>query len=200
MLTYYQMNFFWKLINRIYYKVLWEIGVTEDIDRTISRLRKLGFKIGNNVFLDNVKIEENYPEFLEIEDNVTIAYDTRILLHDSAMNNLFSDPIKFGKVIIKEGAYIGSRCIIMPGVTIGEKSLVGAGSIVTHDVPDETIVMGNPAKVYMNINEYRKRYLSSMKDDKYYYWDILPFMERIKDPLWQEKEKESYINFIRHSL
>ena len=194
------MNSFWKLIRKIYYKVLWEIGITEDIDRTINRLRNIGFKIGNNVFLDNVKIEENYPEFLEIEDNVTIAYDTRILLHDSSMNNLFSDPVRFGKVIIKEGAYIGSRCIIMPGVTIGKRSLVGAGSIVTKDVPDEMIVLGVPAKEYMNINDYRKKYLESIGNDKFYYWEIEPFMQRLKDPLWKEKEIESYNNFIDKSF
>ncbi len=194
------MNSFWKLIRKIYYKILWEIGVTEDINRTINRLKNLGFKIGNNVFLDNVKIEENYPEFLEIEDNVTIAYDTRILLHDSSMNNLFSDPVRFGKVVIKEGAYIGSRCIIMPGVTIGKRSLVGAGSVVTKDVPEEMIVVGIPAKEYMNINDYRKRYLNSMENDKFYYWKIDPLMERLKDPLWKEKEMKSYDEFINESF
>ena len=193
------MNSFWKLVRKIYYKVLWEIGVIEDIDRATQRLRNIGFKIGSNVFLDNTKIEENYPEFLEIEDNVTIAYDTRILLHDSSMNNLFKDPVRFGKVLIKDGAYIGSRCIIMPGVVIGKRALVGAGSIVTKDVPDGMIVMGSPAKIYMSIIDYREKYLSSMANDKYFYWEIEPFMERLNDPLWQKKESESYKNFIENS-
>lgn len=191
------MNILWRLIRKIYYKVLWEIGVTEDIDRTINRLRKEGFDIGENVFFDHIEIEEIYPEFLKIEDNVTIAYGTRILVHDSSMNNLFSDPVRFGKVIIKEGAYIGAKCIIMPGVTIGKGAVVGAGSLVTKDVADNTIVMGSPAKEYMSTRLYRKNFLKNMKSDKYYYWDIDPFMERLKNKNWEEEERLSYRKFIK---
>ncbi len=191
------MNVFWRFVKKIYFKVLWEIGVTEDTERAAEKLRNLGFKIGKDVFLDHVEVEEIYPEFLEIENNVTVAYGTRILLHDSSMNNLFGDPVRFGKVVIKEGAYIGSRCIIMPGVTIGKKSIVGAGSLVTKDVKDETIVMGTPAKEYMKVTEYRKKFLENIGKDKYYYWDIDPFMERLKDKDWYEKEKKSYRDFIK---
>lgn len=191
------MNVFWRFVKKIYFKVLWEIGVTEDTERSAEKLRNLGFKIGKDVFLDHVEVEEIYSEFLEIENNVTIAYGTRILLHDSSMNNLFGDPVRFGKVVIKEGAYIGSRCIIMPGVTIGKKSIVGAGSLVTKDVKDETIVMGTPAKEYMKVSEYRERFLANIGKDKYYYWNIDPFMERLKDKDWYEKEKKSYKNFIK---
>lgn len=49
--------------------------------------------------------------------------------------------------IIRKGASIGSGCTILGGLTIGERSIVGAGSVVTHDVPPETIVAGNPARV-----------------------------------------------------
>ncbi len=191
------MNFFWRFVKKIYNKVLWEIGITEDMERTVSRLRKEGFDIGESVFLDHTEIEEIYPEFLKIEDNVTIAYGTRILVHDSSMNNLFSDPIRFGKVIIKEGAYIGAKCIIMPGVTIGKGSVVGAGSLVTKNVKNNTIVMGSPAKEYMSTREYRKKFLKNMKNDKYYYWDIEPFMKRLKNENWALLEKESYIKFIK---
>ncbi len=191
------MNIFWRFIKKIYYKVLWEIGVNEDMERTINRLRGLGFDIGEDVFLDHVEIEEIYPEFLKIENNVTIAYGTRILVHDSSMNNLYSDPVRFGKVIIKEGAYIGAKCIIMPGVTIGSKSVIGAGSLVTKDVLPNTIVMGSPAKEYMKVSDYRKEFLKNIGKDKYYYWDIDPFMERLKDKDWAEKEKKSYNNFIK---
>ena len=193
------MNIFWRFIRRMYNKVAWEIGITEDMERTISRLRKEGINIGENVFLDHIEIEEIYPEFLKIEDNVTIAYGTRILVHDSAMNNLFSDPIRFGKVVIKEGAYIGAKCIIMPGVTIGQGAVVGAGSLVTKNVRDNTIVVGSPAKEYMSTTEYRKKFLVNMKKDKYYYWDIDPFMKRLKNDNWAILEKKSYKNFIRQN-
>lgn len=49
-------------------------------------------------------------------------------------------------ILIKEGAWIGANSILLPGVTIGKNSVVGAGSIVTKSVPDFTVVVGNPAK------------------------------------------------------
>ncbi|MBU2051327.1 MAG: hypothetical protein KKH61_20460 [Gammaproteobacteria bacterium] len=49
-------------------------------------------------------------------------------------------------VVIKDGVWIASRAVILPGITIGKNSVVGAGSVVTNDVPDNTLVAGNPAK------------------------------------------------------
>ncbi len=193
------MNIFWKFIRKVYFKILWEIDVTDDMDRTVRKLRDKGFDIGDNVFLDHVSIEENYPEFLKIEDNVTIAYGTRILLHDSALNNLYGDPVRFGKVLIKEGAYIGSECLIMPGVSVGKNALVGARSLVTKNVEDNTVVIGSPAKFYMSIDEYRKKFLKDISKDNYYYWNIEPFMKRLKRKNWQEEEKSSYLRFLKEN-
>ncbi len=53
----------------------------------------------------------------------------------------------FLKTLIKEGASIGANVTILPGLTIGSKSMVGAGSVVTKDVPDNCLVFGNPARV-----------------------------------------------------
>ena len=54
-------------------------------------------------------------------------------------------------VVIKDGAFIGAHCIILKGVTIGEKSIVGAGSVVTKSIPDGEIWAGNPAKYIRRI-------------------------------------------------
>jgi acetyltransferase-like isoleucine patch superfamily enzyme len=55
--------------------------------------------------------------------------------------------------LVKRGASIGSGAVILPGVTIGEKALVGAGAVVTHDVPDCSIVVGVPAKIIRRVSE-----------------------------------------------
>ena len=54
-------------------------------------------------------------------------------------------------IVIKDGAFIGAHCIILKGVTIGEKSIVGAGSVVTRSIPDGEIWAGNPAKFIRRI-------------------------------------------------
>ena len=63
---------------------------------------------------------------------------------------------KEGKVILKKGCRIGSHSVIMPGVTIGENSIIGAFSFVNIDVPDNTVAVGVPAKVIKKIKEDKK--------------------------------------------
>ena len=55
------------------------------------------------------------------------------------------------EIVIKKNAWIGARVNILPGVTIGENAIIGTGSIVTKDVPDNCIAVGNPAKVIRQI-------------------------------------------------
>jgi acetyltransferase-like isoleucine patch superfamily enzyme len=60
---------------------------------------------------------------------------------------------KVEKTIVKKGASIGSGCTILANITIGENSIVGAGSVVTKDVPANAVVAGNPAKLLRYITE-----------------------------------------------
>ena len=54
---------------------------------------------------------------------------------------------------VKRGATIGANATVLPGITIGEKAMVGAGAVVTRDVPDRTLVVGNPARVARSLEE-----------------------------------------------
>ena len=83
---------------------------------------------------------------LEIEDDVLIGPDVKI----ATVNHDYIDrcnSYNFGKVIIKKNVWIGMGAIITPGVTIGENSVVAAGSVVTKDVPSNVVVGGNPSKL-----------------------------------------------------
>ena len=87
---------------------------------------------------------------IEIEDGVLIGPDVRIATvnHDlKERHNKFY----FKMVTIKKNAWICMGAIICPGVTIGENSVVAAGAVVTKDVPPNTVVGGNPAKVIKEI-------------------------------------------------
>ncbi|MCM8758795.1 MAG: acyltransferase [Candidatus Omnitrophica bacterium] len=59
---------------------------------------------------------------------------------------VYFNPLKFERVIIKDGADIGAGSIILPGITIGEGAIIGAGSVITHDIPDYEIWAGVPAR------------------------------------------------------
>jgi len=77
---------------------------------------------------------------IEIQDNVQIGSHCTIYSWSTIDN-------KKGKVVIKEGACIGTHSVVMPGVTIGKGALVGAFSFVNRDIPDNARAMGIPAKV-----------------------------------------------------
>ena len=55
-------------------------------------------------------------------------------------------------VLVKQGAWIGAGATILPGVTVGKNAIVGAASVVTHDVPDYAVVVGNPARVIKTLD------------------------------------------------
>ena len=100
--------------------------------------------IGKNVII-NKGATILSPGKVEIEDNVLIGPEVKIATVDHDFydrHNL----LHFGKVTIKENAWIGIGAIICPGVTIGKNAVVAAGAVVTKDVPDNVVVGGNPAR------------------------------------------------------
>jgi acetyltransferase-like isoleucine patch superfamily enzyme len=73
---------------------------------------------------------------------------------------------KSGAVVLKKNCRIGSHSVIMPGVTIGENSVVGAFSFVTHDVPDNSVSFGVPAQVARKLRPQKKRAVSQSAADR----------------------------------
>lgn len=63
----------------------------------------------------------------------------------------------FGKVKIGSNVYIGNNSLIMPGVTVGDNVLIAAGSVVTHSVPDNVVIGGNPAHVICSFDDYYQK-------------------------------------------
>lgn len=98
-------------------------------------------KIGNNVTIKNC---------VQLWDGITIEDDVFIGANVTFTNDKYprskNHEYKQLKTIVKKGASIGANATILPEITIGENSMVGAGSVVTKNVPANTIVCGNPAK------------------------------------------------------
>ena len=86
----------------------------------------------------------NAEHEVEIEDYVQIGSHCSIYSHSTIDG-------KTGKVLLKENSKIGSHSVIMPGVTIGKNSIVGAGAVVFNDIPDNVIAVGCPARVIKKI-------------------------------------------------
>lgn len=107
-----------------------------------------GVKIGNNVHIGPmVTIDDVYPNFVIIEDGVSIAGQNFILTHNKPLEYHKNLSEAFlGPVIIKKNAWIAIGVIILPGVTIGEGSIVASGSVVNKDIPPFTLYGGIPAK------------------------------------------------------
>lgn len=107
-----------------------------------------GVQIGHNVHIGtDVTLDFPYPYFVIIEDGVSLAGNDYVLAH--------STPLQYHKncvesfvapTIIRKNVWVGINVTILPGVEIGEGSIVAAGSVVTKNVPPNTLVGGVPAK------------------------------------------------------
>jgi UDP-2-acetamido-3-amino-2,3-dideoxy-glucuronate N-acetyltransferase len=125
-----------------------EIGDETQIGTFVEIQR--GVKIGKRC---KIQSHSFVCDGVTIEDGVMIGHGVmftndrypRAINDDGTMKK--GDDWELVKTVVKTGAAIGSNATILPGVIIGEWALVGAGSVVTKDVPPRSIVVGNPAKV-----------------------------------------------------
>jgi len=108
----------------------------------ISYLNKVwGMNISKTAKISlKAKLDFTNPKGVNIGDGSYIAFGTVILTHDMCRN--LSKPVFIGK-----NCFIGGNAILMPGITLGDSVIVGAGSVVTKSFESNVIVSGNPAKI-----------------------------------------------------
>jgi acetyltransferase-like isoleucine patch superfamily enzyme len=123
--------------------------------------RKRGVKIGKNVHWGtHVVVDYPYPNFVVVEDGASISGNDYLLAHCKplAYHDGCSESY-VAPVIVHKNAWIAINVTILPGVEIGEGSIVSAGSVVSKSIPPFTVASGNPAKVVADIAELvRKNY------------------------------------------
>lgn len=110
-------------LRRWYYRRLWGMDIHPTAKFSLS-----------------TKFDQTFPKGVHVGEQTYMAFESRILSHDMSRGMYLHTRI--GK-----NCFIGGRALIMPGVTIGDNCVVGAGSVVTKDVPDRCLVAGNPARV-----------------------------------------------------
>lgn len=150
------------MIKRLVDKVIREIARLRS-NWYVRYLRGKGCKIGTGTkFHGRKNVDITRPCLVEIGDNVTITDDVIILTHAhdwSVLRNAFHDPMivgSAGRVRIGNNVFIGTRAVITMGITIGDNSIVAASSVVTRDVPSETLVAGVPARPIRSLREHHE--------------------------------------------
>ncbi len=147
-------------------------------------LKNLLAEIGENCYIEP-PLHANWGKYTHFGNNVyanfnlTLVDDTDIFVGDNVMFGpnviiataghpvdpplrekvaQFNIPVRIGKNV-----WIGAGAIVLPGVTIGDHSVIGAGSVVTKDIPPNVVAVGNPCRVLREIND---------RDKEYYYKDL----------------------------
>ncbi len=112
--------------------------------------RLMGVRLGRDVYVGfDVEFDTNHPELIEIGNHVTISHRCIIASHmatnvDTPLQRIY--PPTAAAVKVGDGTWICTGAILVPGVTIGENSVVAAGAVVTRDVAPNTLVAGSPAR------------------------------------------------------
>jgi acetyltransferase-like isoleucine patch superfamily enzyme len=139
------------------------IGFLRFYFNPVKYARSLGMNVGEQTTIMTWRFGSE-PWLISIGNHVKITSNVRFITHDGGSwvfrdQERYQNVKKFGKIEIKDNCFIGNNVIIMPGVSIGPNAVVGAGAVVTKDVPAGTVVVGVPAKVIMTVEEYAEKSL-----------------------------------------
>jgi len=125
--------------------------------------RKKGAIIGSGAEIYSSANLGSEPYLITIGDYVRINSGVQLITHDGGlwvlrhMYDDLGDVDLFGKITIGNNVHIGTNAIIMPGVSIGSNCIIGCGAVVTHDVKDDSIVAGVPAREIESLEIYRQK-------------------------------------------
>lgn len=153
------MYLFWRILlfsftfwERLYMKVY------------IKVCRMQGLKLGEDVKIFERVYFGSEPFLIEIGDKTQIAGGTRFVNHGGTTKTLrrlkgFEDIRIFGRIKIGKNCTIGSNCVIQQDVEMGDNCILGAGSVLTHSIPDNVVFSGNPARFICSTEQYAESLL-----------------------------------------
>ena len=152
-----------RFLKKCYYKLSGRPFTQKEIsDRLIKMIRDGGGQVGENVDIIESKIDLGEPYLIKIGNNVTITC-VRILTHDASLKKKIGYT-KVGRVHIGDNVFVGAGSIILPNVCIGSNCIIGAGTVVSKDVPDNSVVVGNPMRIISTYDGCLEKNLAKMQE------------------------------------
>jgi acetyltransferase-like isoleucine patch superfamily enzyme len=125
----------------------------------LAYARSIGVEIGENCHLWGITSDTfgSEPYLIKIGNNVTITHECSFLTHDGGIRIFRKHHPNIdviAPIIIKDNVFLGAHTLVMPGVVIGENSIIGAGSLVTRSIPPNVVAVGRPAKPIKTLEQY----------------------------------------------
>lgn len=120
----------------------------------VAEARKAGCRIGTNfTMLHECILDPSHAWLIEIGDDVTLAPRVHILAHDASTKKHLGYT-RIGTVKIGNRVFLGAGVLILPGVTIGDDVVIGAGAIVSSSIANNSVAVGNPARVICSLSDF----------------------------------------------
>jgi len=163
-------------------------------ERRWEHLRAQGMNLGANVWLpDSTWIDPDYCHLITIGDHCGFGGECLILAHDAQMDE-FLDAGRIGRVVIHESCHIGARTVILPGVEIGPRTIVGANSTVSRSLPPDSVCVGSPAKVVCTLDEYLSRHRKRIDESATFpYEKTAPSPELREQMVAATRNRDAYV-------
>ena len=165
-------NRFKSTIERFYYI---KCKKMTDNEYAIMQIRNNGISVGEGCRI-YTPLRSNEPSMIKIGNHVTISSGVAFVTHDNSILKVL-DPMTdvIGRITVGDHCFIGQNSMLMLGVTLGERCVVGAGAVVTHSFPPHSVIAGNPARKICSTEEMAEKYRDYAID-----FGPIPFDQRNK--------------------
>lgn len=169
------------LLKRIIKKILRR--PVDDREMTLVEwMKECGAVIGEDVELIQCLVNPKDASCITIGNHVTCSY-VHFLTHDACLRKFIgSNTNRIGNIVIGDYVFIGLHSIIMPNVHIGNNVIIGAGSVVTKDIPDNSVAVGNPARVICSCESFLQRHLTNIQEHPEIVYTDFDRCSAAKDP------------------
>lgn len=158
-------------------------------EQNLEKLVNRGLTIGKNFTrMEGVIIDPSHCWHISIGDNVVLAPRVHVLAHD-ASTKVFLNYTRVANTKIGNNVFVGAGTIVLPGVTIGSNVVIGAGSVVVNDIPDDSVAVGNPARVVKPLSVFLEENKQKMLPD-----NVFDNRYTLRNAAFGEKERKALLD------